>query len=789
MSDDAHDIGAEQALLGAVLSDPDHAGPKLLAVPEDAWWGQRHAVIAAVITGRLRRGDPVDPQLVCTDLMGRVGFGGSTGPYLITLLERAWSVAHAADYAERVLHCAARRRLAGAATHLRQQLDQSWANGGLEPVAQFTEQMRAAMDAAEATDAHVVGEDPPASVDDILATEDEHDWIIPGLLERGERTIITGSEGLGKLLRVDEPIPTPSGWTTMGALRPGDQVYGRDGRACTVTWCSPIEPNPDAYRLTFSDGTTIEADAGHQWLTETLAARESAAKAARRPLGTKPHGSDQRHLRRHFPEVVTTAQISDTLRARNGHAVNHSIEVTAPIDGPDAVLPIDPYTLGAWLGDGTTIGGTLTLNRPDSGHIEYKISAAGYTHHHVPSGERAGSVFIRVDNLQAQLRDGGFLGHKHIPTSYLRASAFQRWALLAGLMDTDGHITDAAGEGRGTGAPICEITLMCKELVGDLMELVLSLGIKATIGESDAKIDGRVVGRRWRIVFQADHCPFTLPRHVARWQPLRTRRARLRYITAVEPCEPSPMRCIAVDSPDHMYLAGRSFLPTHNSMLISQTAACVAAGLHPFTGMRLGQARRGVSVLVVDCENGMSQTRRRYRRLAGRVDNLLDGDRSWRTNLRIDVRPDGLDLLGRDVAWLERRVALAAPQLLVVGPLYRLHYANINDEAAARSLVHALDGIRTRHHCALLTEAHPGHAQDNSGQRYMRPAGSSLFMRWPEYGFGLRRAKGAEGHHPELVDVVAWRGSREERAWPRQLRHGGSLAWEPANQDYWEEVA
>jgi replicative DNA helicase len=115
----------------------------------------------------------------------------------------------------------------------------------------------------------------------------------------------------------------------------------------------------------------------------------------------------------------------------------------------------------------------------------------------------------------------------------------------------------------------------------------------------------------------------------------------------------------------------------------------------------------------------------------------------------------------------------------------------MNDETAARDLVRILDGLRTRYGFALLTEAHPGHAEDGAGERRMRPAGSSLFLRWPEFGFGLRRAKEAQGHHPDLVDVVAWRGSREQRSWPRQLKHGSpnGLPWEPAHSDYYQEAA
>ena len=112
MSDDAYDIAAERALLGAVLIAPDTAGPSLLAVPEAAWWHPKHAMIAATFGGRLRRSEPVDPQLVLPVLMARQGFGPETGPYLITLMQSCPTAVNAEHYAERVIQAGARRNLA-----------------------------------------------------------------------------------------------------------------------------------------------------------------------------------------------------------------------------------------------------------------------------------------------------------------------------------------------------------------------------------------------------------------------------------------------------------------------------------------------------------------------------------------------------------------------------------------------------------------------------------------------------------------------------------------------------
>lgn len=230
------------------------------------------------------------------------------------------------------------------------------------------------------------------------------------------------------------------------------------------------------------------------------------------------------------------------------------------------------------------------------------------------------------------------------------------------------------------------------------------------------------------------------------------------------------------------------------SVLASQISTCMAAGLHPFTAAPLGAGNRGIRVLIVDCENSEPQSRRRF----GWIVKLAEAARhshglspvAWNDCMFIKCRPAGIDLLSStDTAWLERAITETAPDLLVLGPLYKLHHANPNDETAARELVWVLDSLRERHGFALLTEAHAGNATDTTGDRMMRPLGSSLFRRWPEFGFGLRRSKLDPGKaRAELVDVVSWRGSREERSWPSRLQHSHILPWMPADPEYHNEL-
>jgi RecA-family ATPase len=225
------------------------------------------------------------------------------------------------------------------------------------------------------------------------------------------------------------------------------------------------------------------------------------------------------------------------------------------------------------------------------------------------------------------------------------------------------------------------------------------------------------------------------------------------------------------------------------STLLAQFALCLAAGIHPFTGEVINRA--GHRVLVLDAENSERQIKRRYRRFVSNINYLRETHAmppiDWSDQLRFMIQPAGLDLAdARDFARVEAKIAAAAPDVVVAGPVYRLSKLDIRDEPAAKALVDALDELRVKYRFTLILEAHVGHVGEAQGGRKLRPTGSSLLLRWPEFGFGLRAYGDAQGEeHPSIVEVVAWRGSRDERAWPALLRHGTDLLpWTVAQSDY-----
>ena len=209
------------------------------------------------------------------------------------------------------------------------------------------------------------------------------------------------------------------------------------------------------------------------------------------------------------------------------------------------------------------------------------------------------------------------------------------------------------------------------------------------------------------------------------------------------------------------------------SVLFRQIAVGAAAGIHPLTLKSIPPQR----VLYVDCENSRTKLRRALRSLQAAA-HQSGGDPS--ANLFIEARPEGLDLTRpEDEAWLLSRVTAIQPSILVTGPVYRLHAKNPNDEEPARQVARVLDRCRTAANASLVLEAHAGHALDGSGKRSVRPTGTSLWLRWPEFGYGIRMSDDFTADN-RLVEFVGWRGDRDERDWPTRLRRGGSWPWQVA---------
>lgn len=214
---------------------------------------------------------------------------------------------------------------------------------------------------------------------------------------------------------------------------------------------------------------------------------------------------------------------------------------------------------------------------------------------------------------------------------------------------------------------------------------------------------------------------------------------------------------------DRMILTGAEGLG--KMMLLRQITVTAAAGLHPFTHRPMEPR----TVLLVDLENPAQIMRQTIRKMVEQA-KIRSARHDVSDRVFVERRPEGLNLAEpASVAWLMKRVTLCNPDILIVGPLYKLMNDNPNDEATARACTVALDLIRTHGRCALLLEAHAGHGNNAMTDRPVRPTGSSLWLRWPEFGMGLRKAKTDDADEHHRVELIPWRGARGERDWPIEL--------------------
>ncbi|NED98661.1 replicative DNA helicase [Phytoactinopolyspora halotolerans] len=328
-----------------------------------------------------------------------------------------------------------------------------------------------------------------------------------------------------------------------------------------------------------------------------------------RPIGSSQAAQHQ--------AVVTTEQIAETLRCSSAdRRLDYAVELAKPFDLPERDLLLPPYTLGVWLGDGHSAQARFTSDDPE---IADEIRNEGlrveehgrrlYSLHlpETPVAERScvvcGTTFVpatsqvrtcgkscggrarlvsepvpppscpdcgrRSSGLRrcqsCHLRHGsvtgilktlGVMGDKRIPTEYLRASVAQRRALLAGLLDTDGYI-DRGG--------VVQFAVTNRRLAEDVRELVHSLGYRSRMTTKRVKGRSEASSTSYCVTFTPRDPVFRLRRKLERQRLGEGPSART--IVDVRPIQSVPVRCVQVDADDHLYLAGPSCIPTHNSTI------------------------------------------------------------------------------------------------------------------------------------------------------------------------------------------------------------------------------
>jgi replicative DNA helicase len=614
------DIAAEQCVLGGMMLSKDAIADVVEIVRTADFYRPSHATIFDTILEMYGRGDPADMVTVAA-VMTNAGnlqrIGGVS--YLHDLVSSVPTAANAAYYARIVAERAVLRRLVEAGTRIVQLGYGSAAGAGrdVDDVVDLAQQ--AVYDVTERR----VSEDFAVLADMLQPTLDEIEavgaqgGVMTGVptgftdldrllngLHPGQLVVVAGRPGLGKALALDTALPTPEGWTTMGEVSIGDQLIGADGRPTTVVDTSPVMHDRPCYEVEFSDGTVIVADGSHRWLTHDRASRRYGRQ----------------------PQVRTTEEIAATLRtATADQRANHSVTNCGPLALAERDLLVPPYTLGVWLGDGHAAVARFTTDDPEiilfveqdgltvrsSGPRVYTVrlpepeplaermcvvcgtrfrprasnvrscgqscggksrfvSTAAPLPTCVDCGnpapglengsKRCRSCQRQFGSVTARLRTLGVLDDKHIPARYLRASQAQRRELLAGLLDTDGTVAPAGN------VQYCSTS---QRLAEDVHELIVSLGYRCSI--TTKKVRGRTAATSTAYIlnFSTIDDVFRLERkrlaHKERRRASTNTRTGARFIVDVRPVASVPVRCVTVDNADHLYLASRSMIPTHNS--------------------------------------------------------------------------------------------------------------------------------------------------------------------------------------------------------------------------------
>lgn len=369
-----------------------------------------------------------------------------------------------------------------------------------------------------------------------------------GGLQKGDMIVIAARPSMGKAQPLDAKVLTPAGFVEMRQIQVGSEVIGGDGRPHKVLAVYP-QGMKKVFRVTMTDKTSTRCCDEHLWFTQSRSERKRHI-----------HGS-----------VKNTKQLIETLTLEGGKRRNHLIHCVHPIEfGRKTSLPLDPWLLGALLGDGTLGGGNILFSKPE-------LDMQGMVIAKLPVGDTA-KKFTEMDlrikggKTRRIINELGLRCHsegKFIPEQYLLASPLDRLELLRGLLDTDAHV--------GKNCSHAAFSSSSKRLADDVCFLVRSLGgiasMNSKIPTYTYKGEKKTGLRNYRIHIWFEDpsiCPVTSQKHLAKWNPIAWRHCH-RMIDSIEPDGEAECQCILIDSDDHLYVTD-DFIVTHNTSLAMNIA-------------------------------------------------------------------------------------------------------------------------------------------------------------------------------------------------------------------------
>lgn len=376
----------------------------------------------------------------------------------------------------------------------------------------------------------------------------------------------TNNTILHKPLALDTPIPTPDGFKTMGEIKVGDYVFTPEGTKTRVDYCTPVINGKKCYEIEFSDGEKIKADCDHPWPVKTWKVR-------------KINGKPKQVL---VNEILDTETISNNYKKKDRY--RYLIDCCKPVCYSEKRLPIDPYFLGLWLGDGNSHQLKINSDRRDSKEIEGNIKKCGYRTERTSSETRCDHIFVEKQTPERCPKTGrikpcnkGLVGefkklgllsiagsgksNKYIPDEYKYSSIEQRLSIVQGLMDSDGSCRKSDG--------LCIFSNSNKNIAHGLAQILRSIGLVPRVKVIENPVctnNGSIGSRAYRVEFTCTNeiRIFRLERKFKN-QISKSKKPKQRSIVNVKRIKSVPVRCISVRSKGHLFLCGKSFIATHNT--------------------------------------------------------------------------------------------------------------------------------------------------------------------------------------------------------------------------------
>lgn len=366
------------------------------------------------------------------------------------------------------------------------------------------------------------------------------------------KAILGDQPGVGKAMDLNSLISTPDGWVRMGDIKIGDDVHDRFGGTSIVTGIYP-QGKKELYKITFNDNSSANCCIEHLWRVRDKNRRQR-------------NGGWTVKSTKDILDFGINNKISPSRSKTNRKpSLKWEIPVADAVYFPESKFIIEPYILGALIGDGYMCGETVEISIPDhqlqiKENIEHKLPTefklyedrtAVCPQYRFTRNHSVGENILKSEIKRLKLNVKS--GCKFIPVSYLKSSIEQRIELLKGLMDTDGSCDRNRTNYHTTS----------KKLASNIVELVQSLGGIAKINIYDRKSENKSI--EYRVNIKTSFCPFTLEDKSIQWIPMKKNRIS-RYISKIEPLGfEVEQQCISVSCPDHTYLTN-NYIVTHNTL-------------------------------------------------------------------------------------------------------------------------------------------------------------------------------------------------------------------------------